>query len=88
MAHMKEYFQDPKGATFFFWQEIAAIMKSGNETMFGSSAHSRSIIHSGEYRKLIHVYQPLLQNWYDEFNRCNQSEQCISRVFFQCTNLT
>ncbi|QDS77124.1 hypothetical protein FKW77_001043 [Venturia effusa] len=71
MGHFKEYVrQDPQAVTLFFWQEIAAIMKSGNQTMFLNRSQTRDVINTGTYRKLLPIYQPLLRDWRNEFDKC------------------
>ncbi|TID19047.1 hypothetical protein E6O75_ATG06168 [Venturia nashicola] len=71
MGHFKEYErQDPQTVTLFFWQEIAAIMKAGNQTMFLNRSQTRDVISTGTYRKLLPIYQPLLLDWRHEFDRC------------------
>jgi hypothetical protein len=78
MSHFKEYVQqDPKTVTLFFWQEIAAIMKSGNQTMFLNRTLTREVINSGQYHTLLHIYQPLLKDWRYEFDKCDMSRCCL-----------
>lgn len=58
-------------AVWFFWQEITAIMKSGNQNMFPRKERTRELTRTGEYRKWIEIYAPLLQEWRDEFDKCD-----------------
>lgn len=81
MPHSARYARDPNEVTWFFWQEITAIMKSGNETMFSTKAKTRRITRSGEYRKWLHVYRPLLQDWRDEFEACELGKSFIFRGY-------
>jgi hypothetical protein len=83
MSHFKEYAQqDPQTVTLFFWQEIAAIMKSGNQTMFLNRSQTREVITSGKYHKLLPIYQPLLQDWRNEFDKCTMSMLFTSFMIF------
>jgi hypothetical protein len=61
-------------ATYYFWQEITAIMKSGNQTMFPRKEETRRITRDGEYRMWINVYGPLLDEWRREFDQCDLSK--------------
>jgi hypothetical protein len=84
MAHLKQYAQDPQGVTLFFWQEIAAIMKSGNQAMFLNRDLTRDIIRSGRYADFLHVYQPLLRDWRNEFDKCTMSKCCTHSGLLPC----
>lgn len=70
---------DPKGPENFFWQEIAALMKSGNEVMFKDDAWRHELISTGRYRDYIEIYNPLLKEWLNSFNSCTESKS--SSVF-------
>jgi hypothetical protein len=78
MPQKAQHFEDSSDAAWFFWQEITAIMKSGNETMFSKAENTRQIARSGAYHKWIRVYAPLLQEWRDEFDKCHISEFSIT----------
>jgi hypothetical protein len=73
----KEFIEDPHEITLLFWEEIAAIMKSGNHTMFRGRAHTRDIIKSGRYNQYLDVYKPLLNDWKSDFDRCTTSEYVL-----------
>lgn len=75
-------------AVWFFWQEITAIMKSANQNMFPRKEETRRITQTGEYRKWIHVYRPLLDDWRTEFDKCDKGDhnyQFIICLYTKCS---
>jgi hypothetical protein len=68
------YIQSEQDSIWFFWQEITAIMKSANQNMFTRKEKTRAIAHTGEYRKWISAYGPLLNEWHEEFDKCDLSK--------------
>jgi len=77
----KDFVEDPHEITLNFWEEIAAIMKSGNQQLFLNREHTRRIIRNGDYAHYLDVYQPLLRDWRKEFDRCTTSELCDHQKF-------
>jgi hypothetical protein len=71
MVRTSSYGLSKEEAVWFFWQEITAIMKSGNQNMFPRKERTRELTRTGEYRKWIEIYAPLLQEWRDEFDKCD-----------------
>ncbi|KAB5570257.1 hypothetical protein GE09DRAFT_957636 [Coniochaeta sp. 2T2.1] len=49
------------------WAGISNLMYAGNEKLFRSRKHTTEIIASGNYVSLLKEFQPLLKNWYKEF---------------------
>ncbi|KAF2138862.1 uncharacterized protein K452DRAFT_300917 [Aplosporella prunicola CBS 121167] len=53
----------------YFWMEIAAIMERGNQQMFGNRRHTRELIKSEEYKKLLAEFQPMLRSFREHLDR-------------------
>jgi len=51
------------------WAGISNAMHVGNEKLFKSRKHTTDIIQSGKYTVLLKEFQPMLQDWYKEFER-------------------
>nr|XP_036583792.1 fungal zn binuclear cluster domain containing protein [Colletotrichum truncatum]KAF6792935.1 fungal zn binuclear cluster domain containing protein [Colletotrichum truncatum] len=51
------------------WAGISNAMHVGNEKFFKSRKHTTDIIQSGKYTDLLKDFQPLLQDWWKEFER-------------------
>ncbi|KAF4831254.1 Transcriptional activator ARO80 [Colletotrichum tropicale] len=51
------------------WAGISNAMHIGNEKFFRSRKHTTDIIQSGKYTELLKDFQPLLQDWWKEFER-------------------
>ncbi|KAF9877949.1 fungal zn binuclear cluster domain containing protein [Colletotrichum karsti] len=51
------------------WAGISNAMHIGNEKFFRSRKHTTDIIQSGKYTDLLKEFQPLLQDWWKEFER-------------------
>lgn len=49
------------------WAGISNLMHSGNEKLFRSRKHTTDIIQSGNYTGLLKDFQPMLKNWWREF---------------------
>lgn len=49
------------------WAGISNLMHAGNEKLFRSRKHTTEIITSNKYTALLKEFQPLLRNWYREF---------------------
>jgi len=74
MIRANDALDTPEAAVWFFWQEITAIMKSGNQNMFPRKERTRELTRTGGYRKWIAVYAPLLNEWRNEFEKCQLSK--------------
>ena len=55
------------------WTDLAAIMHSGNKRMFPSRRETRELIRKSKYVDLLREFQPQLQHWRREFDRCKIS---------------
>ncbi|KAF6812634.1 fungal zn binuclear cluster domain containing protein [Colletotrichum sojae] len=51
------------------WAGISNAMHIGNERLFKSRKHTTDIIQSGKYTEHLKEFQPLLQDWWKEFER-------------------
>ncbi|WYZ39804.1 hypothetical protein EsH8_IV_000145 [Colletotrichum jinshuiense] len=51
------------------WAGISNAMHIGNEKLFKSRKHTTDIIQSGKYTEALRDFQPLLQEWWKEFER-------------------
>ncbi|KAL1882762.1 hypothetical protein VTK73DRAFT_887 [Phialemonium thermophilum] len=51
------------------WAGISHAMHIGNEKLFRSRKHTTDIIQSGKYIVLLKEFQPMLQDWWKEFER-------------------
>ncbi|CAK7221532.1 zinc finger transcriptional activator [Sporothrix curviconia] len=51
------------------WAGISNAMHIGNEKLFSSRQHTTEIIQSGKYTELLKDFQPLLRDWWKEFER-------------------
>lgn len=51
------------------WAGISNAMHTGNEKLFRSRQHTTEIIQSGKYTELLKDFQPLLRDWWKEFER-------------------
>ncbi|OLN82731.1 Transcriptional activator ARO80 [Colletotrichum chlorophyti] len=51
------------------WAGISNAMHIGNEKLFKSRKHTTDIIQSGKYTEALREFQPLLQEWWREFER-------------------
>ncbi|OBR13228.1 Fungal zn binuclear cluster domain containing protein [Colletotrichum higginsianum IMI 349063] len=51
------------------WAGISNAMHIGNEKLFRSRKHTTDIIQSGKYTEMLKDFQPLLQDWWKEFER-------------------
>ncbi|CAK7564099.1 MAG: zinc finger transcriptional activator [Sporothrix epigloea] len=51
------------------WAGISNAMHIGNEKLFCSRKHTTEIIQSGKYTELLKDFQPLLRDWWKEFER-------------------
>ncbi|KIV99445.1 uncharacterized protein PV09_08874 [Verruconis gallopava] len=71
MPQASPHLENVQEAVWFFWQELTAIMKSANMNMFMRKEETRKITRTGEYRKWIHVYAPMLDEWRTEFEKCD-----------------
>lgn len=49
------------------WAGISNLMHAGNEKLFRSRKHTTEIISTGNYTGLLKEFQPMLSNWYREF---------------------
>ncbi|KAK3357291.1 hypothetical protein B0T25DRAFT_452221 [Lasiosphaeria hispida] len=51
------------------WAGISNAMHIGNERLFRSRKHTTDIIQSGRYISLLKDFQPMLRDWWKEFER-------------------
>ncbi|KAK1751876.1 hypothetical protein QBC47DRAFT_364220 [Echria macrotheca] len=51
------------------WAGISNAMHIGNEKLFRSRKHTTDIIQSGRYISLLKEFQPMLKDWWREFER-------------------
>jgi len=51
------------------WVGVSNAMQLGNERIFRSRKHTTDIIQSGSYTKLLKDFQPILKEWWREFER-------------------
>ncbi|KAK3692050.1 hypothetical protein B0T22DRAFT_475020 [Podospora appendiculata] len=51
------------------WAGISNAMHIGNEKLFRSRKHTTDIIQSGRYLSLLKDFQPMLREWWKEFER-------------------
>lgn len=51
------------------WAGISNAMHVGNEKLFRSRQHTTDIIQNGKYTVLLKEFQPMLQDWFKEFER-------------------
>jgi len=51
------------------WAGISNAMHIGNEKLFRSRKHTTEIIQSGKYINLLKDFQPMLKDWWREFER-------------------
>jgi hypothetical protein len=49
------------------WAGISNLMHAGNEKLFRSRKHTTDIISTNNYTGLLKEFQPMLRNWYREF---------------------
>ncbi|KAL2201093.1 hypothetical protein P885DRAFT_65386 [Corynascus similis CBS 632.67] len=51
------------------WAGISNAMQVGNEKLFRSRKHTTDIIQSGKYTELLADFQPMLKEWWNQFER-------------------
>ncbi|KAL2127396.1 hypothetical protein VTI74DRAFT_10807 [Chaetomium olivicolor] len=51
------------------WAGISNAMQVGNERLFRSRKHTTEIIQSGKYIELLKDFQPMLKDWWNQFER-------------------
>ncbi|KAJ4304233.1 zinc finger transcriptional activator [Collariella sp. IMI 366227] len=51
------------------WAGISNAMQVGNERLFRSRKHTTEIIQSGKYIELLKEFQPMLKDWWNQFER-------------------
>ncbi|TRX88005.1 hypothetical protein FHL15_011107 [Xylaria flabelliformis] len=51
------------------WVGVSNAMHMGNERLFRSRKHTTEIIQSGAYTRLLKEFQPILKEWWREFER-------------------
>ncbi|KAI1821008.1 hypothetical protein F4861DRAFT_520925 [Xylaria intraflava] len=51
------------------WVGVSNAMHLGNERLFRSRKHTTEIIQSGSYTRLLKEFQPILKEWWQEFER-------------------
>ncbi|KAK4137185.1 hypothetical protein BT67DRAFT_371129 [Trichocladium antarcticum] len=51
------------------WAGISNAMHLGNEKLFRSRKHTTEIIQSGKYIELLKDFQPMLKDWWNQFER-------------------
>jgi hypothetical protein len=74
-------FSDPQQVLLYFWQEIAAIMKSVNQEIYKNGQMSASLVKSGRYADLIDLYHGPLDRWQrDLVECCEQTDFSKSKI--------
>ncbi|KAH8880446.1 hypothetical protein GQ53DRAFT_538315 [Thozetella sp. PMI_491] len=53
----------------YCWAGISNAMQYGNEKLFRSRQHTTDIIQSGKYINLLKEFQPILNDWWQHFDR-------------------
>lgn len=71
-------FSDPQQVLLYFWQEIAAIMKSVNQEIYRNGQMSAPLVKSGRYSDLIDLYHGPLERWRNDLNECCTETNIIS----------
>ncbi|KAI2638245.1 hypothetical protein GGS21DRAFT_510320 [Xylaria nigripes] len=56
------------------WVGVSNAMHLGNERLFRSRKHTTEIIQSGSYTRLLKEFQPILKEWWEEFERFHLPE--------------
>ncbi|KAI1770426.1 hypothetical protein F4818DRAFT_262011 [Hypoxylon cercidicola] len=56
------------------WVGVSDAMQLGNERLFRSRKHTTEIIQSGNYTRALKEFQPILRNWWREFQRFEMPE--------------
>lgn len=56
------------------WVGVSDAMQLGNERLFRSRKHTTEIIQSGDYTRALKEFQPILKNWWREFQRFDMPE--------------
>lgn len=56
-------------AVIHCWAGISNAMNQGNERLFRSRKHTTEIIQSEKYIELLKEFQPMLQDWWTQFER-------------------
>ncbi|KAI1098866.1 hypothetical protein F4804DRAFT_337777 [Jackrogersella minutella] len=56
------------------WVGVSDAMQLGNERLFRSRKHTTEIIQSGNYTRALKEFQPILRNWWREFQRFDMPE--------------
>ncbi|KAL7626060.1 zinc finger transcriptional activator [Parahypoxylon ruwenzoriense] len=56
------------------WVGVSDAMQLGNERLFRSRKHTTEIIQSGNYTRALKEFQPILKNWWREFQRFDMPE--------------
>lgn len=51
------------------WAGVSNVMQVGNERLFRSRKHTTDIIQSGKYVMLLRDFQPMLKEWWNQFER-------------------
>jgi hypothetical protein len=51
------------------WAGISNAMHTGNEKLFKTRKHTTEIIQNGKYIELLKEFQPMLRDWWKEFER-------------------
>ncbi|OTB08049.1 hypothetical protein M426DRAFT_218625 [Hypoxylon sp. CI-4A] len=56
------------------WVGVSDAMQLGNERLFRSRKHTTQLIQSGNYTRALKEFQPILRNWWREFQRFDMPE--------------
>ncbi|KAI1451172.1 hypothetical protein F5Y02DRAFT_406235 [Annulohypoxylon stygium] len=56
------------------WVGVSDAMQLGNERLFRSRKHTTELIQSGNYTRALKEFQPILKNWWREFQRFDMPE--------------
>ncbi|KAI1763070.1 hypothetical protein GGR53DRAFT_467705 [Hypoxylon sp. FL1150] len=56
------------------WVGVSDVMQLGNERLFRSRKHTTELIQKGTYTRALKEFQPILRNWWREFQRFEMPE--------------
>ncbi|KAF2666533.1 hypothetical protein BT63DRAFT_426987 [Microthyrium microscopicum] len=89
----KDY-RDPDQVLMYFWQEIAAILRSGNQELFYNGETSRQLVKDGRYASMIDLFHEPLNRWQKDFEECIADNNYINprmchilRIEYECARV-
>lgn len=62
------------------WVGVSNAMHLGNERLFRSRKHTTEIIQSGKYTAILKDFQPILRDWWREFERMHDMPPYIRHI--------